>query len=68
VAVGLVRDLACVMEFGVVGRWGKCFYIYMRIVIGRFMVSFMCVEHLCTIYTYLYICKNESSPRGYLGS
>ena len=35
-----------------VGRWGKCFYVYMRIVIGRFMVSY-CVSGAFMYITYL---------------
>ena len=35
------------------GTWGKCCYVYMRIVIGRLWYPIMCVEHLCTLYTYL---------------
>ena len=51
VGVGLVQDLACVMLFGVVGRLGKCFYVYMRIVICRFMVSYyVCGAFMYTIY------------------
>ena len=51
VGVRLVRDLASVMEFGVVGRWGKCCYVYMRIVIGRFVVSYyVCGAFMYTIY------------------
>ena len=52
--VGWVRDLVCVMEAGRgVGTWGKCCYVYMRIVTGRLWYPIMCVEHLCTLYTYL---------------
>ena len=51
-----VQDLACVMEFEVVGSWGKCCYVYMRVVIGRFMVSYyVCGAFMYTIY--ILICK-----------
>ena len=35
------------------GTWGKCCYVYMRTVKGRLWYPIMCVEHLCTLYTYL---------------
>ena len=53
-----VRDLVCVMEAaGGVGTWGKCCYVYMRIVTGRFMVScYVCGAFMYTIYvSYMYV-------------
>jgi len=55
VGVGWVQDLACVMEFEVVGRCGKCCYVYMRVVIGRFMVSYyVCGAFMYAIYVLIY--------------
>jgi len=51
--VGWVRDLVCVMEAGGGDTWDKCCYVYMRTVKVRFWYPIMCVEHLCTLYTYL---------------
>ena len=48
-----VRDLVCVMEAVRGGTWGKCCYVYMRTVKGSLWYPIMCVEHLCTLYTYL---------------
>jgi hypothetical protein len=35
------------------GTWGKCCYVYMRTVKGRLWYPILCVDHLCTLYTYL---------------
>ena len=65
VGVRLVRDLASVMEFGVVGRWGKCCYVYMRKVIGRFVVSYYVWRiYVHYIYTYIYV-KIKVVPEGF---
>ena len=45
------------MEAGGVGTWGKCCYVYMRIVIGRFIVSYyVCGAFMYKIYvSYTYV-------------
>ena len=53
-----VRDLVCVMEAGVEGAWGKCCYVYTRIVIGRLWYPIMCVcgAFMYTIYvSFMYV-------------
>ena len=58
---------------GVWGTWGKCCYVYMRIVIGRFMVSYyVCGAFIYTIYvSYMYVeskavpLQARTGPEGY---
>ena len=61
--VGWVRALAWVKEAGVVGTCGKCCYVYMRIVIVRFMVFYyVCGAFMYTIcVSYLYV-KSKAAP------
>jgi len=40
----------------VVVTWGKCFYVYMRIAISRFVVSYyVCGAFMNTIYELIYM-------------